>query len=607
MMRKKRRNVRMRPENDGHNRLFLSILCILSSIILMTGVLFALFRRPPSVPAEGTQSAMSNESGTQEPSGEFLTSSVDDPPQSPEESDPSDPSDSVTAFQETTITLMAVGDNLMHMGIVKTGKQEDGSYNFDFLFRNITDFLQYCDIKIINQETILGGNRLGFSGFPKFNSPTEVGDAIAAAGFNVVLHASNHAADQGLTGITNCLTFWDSYPELLAVGIRREASDDSLPLLSVGEKTFAVLNYTYGPNLEVVPKEIRGHLDLLCAMDETTGALDFTELNPKVLSDIARAKEAAVVVIVCPHWGTEYSTTPSSYQRKWAEQMTQAGADLILGTHPHVPQPVEWITSENGNTALCYYSLGNYVSTQKQTAAMLEGMAAVTFSVTEDGIRIDPEKTGVIPMVCHYTSGPVRLENVYLLEDYTEEQAAAHGIRSYGGVTLKLKDLRKKSEDIFGEMVMTKQAFLPQSPDQSQASSDQEANLIARRNKKGYTVEKLFQEVPMGKNSKHDEEAEEMTVELELDDGTKVNCAIITILTVEQKDYIVLLPLNDQGENEDGEVWFYGYQENPADPNEEPELIYIEDDEEYEKVADAFDEYLDTVEFDELVEDSEEE
>ena len=111
----------------------------------------------------------------------------------------------------------------------------------------------------------------------------------------------------------------------------------------------------------------------------------------------------------------------------------------------------------------------------------------------------------------------------------------------------------------------------------------------------------------MGKNSKYDEEAEEMTVELELDDGTKVNCAIITILTGEHKDYTVLLPLNDQGENEDAEVCFYGYQENIADPNEEPELIYIEDDEEYEKVADAFDEYLDTVEFDELVEDTEEE
>ena len=99
----------------------------------------------------------------------------------------------------------------------------------------------------------------------------------------------------------------------------------------------------------------------------------------------------------------------------------------------------------------------------------------------------------------------------------------------------------------------------------------------------------------------NDYEDEEMTVELELEDGTNVNCAVITILTVEKKDYIVLLPLNEKGENEDGEVWFYSYSENPDDPNEEPELGFIEDDEEYEMVADAFDEYLDSCEFDELV------
>lgn len=99
----------------------------------------------------------------------------------------------------------------------------------------------------------------------------------------------------------------------------------------------------------------------------------------------------------------------------------------------------------------------------------------------------------------------------------------------------------------------------------------------------------------------NDYEAEEMTVELELEDGTNVNCAVITILTVEEKDYIVLLPLNEKGENEDGEVWFYSYSENPDNPNEEPELGFIADDEEYERVADAFDEYLDNCEFDELV------
>ncbi len=94
---------------------------------------------------------------------------------------------------------------------------------------------------------------------------------------------------------------------------------------------------------------------------------------------------------------------------------------------------------------------------------------------------------------------------------------------------------------------------------------------------------------------------EEMTVELELEDGSVVNCAIVTILEVEGRDYIALLPLDDKGGNEDGEVWFYSYSENPDDPNEEPELGFIEDDEEYEKVADAFDEYLDNCEFDELV------
>lgn len=106
----------------------------------------------------------------------------------------------------------------------------------------------------------------------------------------------------------------------------------------------------------------------------------------------------------------------------------------------------------------------------------------------------------------------------------------------------------------------------------------------------------------MGKQDNLDEE---MTVELNLDDGSTVVCAIITILEVEGQDYIVLLPLDENGENEDGEVWFYRYSENPDDPNEEPELGFIDSDDEYEAVADAFDEYLDSVEFDEIVDEEE--
>ncbi len=121
-------------------------------------------------------------------------------------------------------------------------------------------------------------------------------------------------------------------------------------------------------------------------------------------------------------------------------------------------------------------------------------------------------------------------------------------------------------------------------------------HLYRNENRKGKAMSK-------NENTHEELENEEMTVELELDDGSKVTCAVVTILTVTDKDYIALLPLNEDGENTEGEVWFYRYSENPKNPNEEPVLGYIEDDEEYEAVADAFDEFLDNAEFDELVDD----
>ncbi len=370
------------------------------------------------------------------------------------------PGEVETGFQEYDISLMAVGDNLLHMGIIQTGKKGNGTYDYSFLFDGISDYLASADIKIINQETILGGNELGFSGYPAFNSPTEVGDAISAAGFNVVLHSSNHSADQKIKGLLNCVDYWDNYPDILLTGIYKNTEDaDNIPLLEIQDVTFAILNYTYGPNMETIPSTIEGHLNILCDYDKNNH-LDFTTLNPKVIEDIKTAKTLADVVIVCPHWGTEYVTKPSSYQEKFAKQMTEAGADLIIGTHPHVVQPVEWITSENGNRALCYYSLGNYVSTQKNGLSMLEALAWVTFHVSEDSVVISKKDTGVIPLVCQYSSNPVRFEDVYALEDYTDKLAASHGIHSYGKVNLKLNDLQKWSDEILGYWVLPKSRIL---------------------------------------------------------------------------------------------------------------------------------------------------
>lgn len=433
--------------------------CIfLLTIFLLSGVLVACGKKEEGIDVPGVVEVIVEPIATPEPTPEPTATPVPTP----------------TPFPEYDINLMMVGDNLMHMGIVTTGKQEDGSYNYDFLFEGIEDFLAEAEVKMINQETILGGNQLGFSGYPHFNSPIEVGDAIVDAGFNVVLHSSNHTADKGLKGILNCVDFWQQYPEVLVAGIYGEeefSTEDvqtedvmeesmvdepsKIPLMEIEGVTFAVLNYAYAPNMGSFPKEYEGHMDMLCDYDEKSRLIDFTTLREEVLVEIAEADKLADFVVVCPHWGTEYTTTPSSYQEKFARQMTEAGADIIIGTHPHVVQPMEWVEADNGNKALCYYSLGNYVSTQKQALCMLEAMAWVTIHVDEEGPSIDVENTGVLPMVCHYNAMPVRLERVYLLEDYTEEQAASHGIKAYGGVNLRLSDLQKWTSEVFEGQILS--------------------------------------------------------------------------------------------------------------------------------------------------------
>lgn len=362
--------------------------------------------------------------------------------------------------EDTEIRLLAVGDNLLHMGVHLTGQMEDGTYDYSFLFDTIKPYLEDADIKIINQETIFGGNEIGqngYAGYPSFNSRTEVGDAIVEAGFNVVLQSTNHTADQGLNGILHCASFWaENYPDMLICGMRGEPdTNPPIQTMEVEGVTFAFLNYTYGPNMESFPSRYEGYMDILCAYDESTRMIDFTTLNPRVVEDIEEAEEIADVVVVCPHWGTEYNTTQSSYQEEFAKQMTEAGADLIIGTHPHVVQPVSYVESDNGNRSLCYYSLGNYVSTQKQVECMLEGMAIVTFTKHPDGsVTINEEETGVIPMVCQYTQGSVRIDNIYFLEDYTEDLALQHGMYTYAGIPFHASDMVELSEEVFGDWAM---------------------------------------------------------------------------------------------------------------------------------------------------------
>lgn len=149
------------------------------------------------------------------------------------------------------VTLAMVGDMLLHGKVHKSGEWPDGTYNYDHLFENIKEDIKAYDVAIVNQEVILGGVELGLSGYPTFNGAYEVADAIANAGFNVVLHATNHTLDKGKKGVFNTMNYWETnYPEIAVLGMNKskEEQDNNIYVYEKDGIKIAFLNYTYGTN-----------------------------------------------------------------------------------------------------------------------------------------------------------------------------------------------------------------------------------------------------------------------------------------------------------------------------------------------------------------------
>jgi len=317
---------------------------------------------------------------------------------------------------EDSVSIVMVGDILLHDGVTSSCKEEDG-YNFDPLFENTKEVIENADIAIVNQEVIIGGEELRISGYPTFNAPYEVSDALCNAGFDVVCHGTNHALDRKKKGIINCLNYWkENHPQMAILGIHdSEQSNEDIYITTVDGLKIAILNYTYGTNGIPLPEGM-------------PFAVDYIKKD-KIASDLQYAEENADFTIVCPHWGIEYMLDENAEQHSLAEFMTENGADLIIGTHPHVIEPIKWIESENGNKALCYYSIGNFInwtSGRGKNVAnrMVGGMAYVEIDCDDSDMIND---YGVYPVVSHleHTKGKV---TTYFLQDYTEELASKNAI-----------------------------------------------------------------------------------------------------------------------------------------------------------------------------------
>jgi poly-gamma-glutamate synthesis protein (capsule biosynthesis protein) len=319
------------------------------------------------------------------------------------------PIEQVTDEEIKTVNLIAVGDNLINGVVYENGEQEDGSYNFDSFFKNIQDELNWADVKVINQETILVKNAKDYSGYPTFGSPYAIGDAIAKAGFNVVSHATNHTYDKGLKGIDQTFSFWKKYDQITILGIHKNKEDYSnIKVIEVNGIKIALLNYTYSLNGFKLPK---GSEYLVDTLDD----------EKKVIKDIKKAETLGDLTIVFPHWGTEYVYDETSFQKNYAKLMADAGADLIIGAHPHVVEPLKYITTKDKRNVPVYYSLGNFISNQDQDPRMLGAMAQVVITEKNGKISLDCK---IMPLVTHQEYD--KPYTAYMLEDYTDKLGRKH-------------------------------------------------------------------------------------------------------------------------------------------------------------------------------------
>jgi poly-gamma-glutamate capsule biosynthesis protein CapA/YwtB (metallophosphatase superfamily) len=269
--------------------------------------------------------------------------------------------------QTTSITLGAVGDILIHDTVYNKALQS-GQYNFNPNFALVQTYLKAPDVTIANQETMIGGTGLGLSSYPAFNSPQEVGDALKENGVDVVTLANNHTLDRGENAIINAINYWNEI-ELIYTGAYLSVQDQQIiRILTRNGITLSFLSYTYGTNGIPIPA---GKDHLVNLIEEE-----------RIKMDIDRAKKISDVVVVSLHFGNEYERLPNAFQEELAQLVAEAGGDIIIGHHPHVLQPFQWITASDGSKTFIAYSLGNFLSGQRREYKDIGGILQLTITKT---------------------------------------------------------------------------------------------------------------------------------------------------------------------------------------------------------------------------------
>ena len=321
-----------------------------------------------------------------------------------------------------TLRFSATGDNLIHSPIYNQAARRasgDQKYSFDYCYEQVASFYVQQDINWINQETLCT-DELEPSSYPCFSTPGECARALYRAGIRVFSLANNHTYDKGASGLAATLRFWESMPDdVVTTGLWRGESDYSrIPLQTVQGVTIAYLSYTE-------------HTNGIPTSSSMPANVIYTSQTDVIEQQVRAARQQADFVVVGVHWGVEDSHTIVDSQRMLAQQLADWGADVIVGTHPHVLQDAQWLTAEDGRQTFVAYSLGNFLSTQNKPDQLVGAILSLQLQKTAepDGtVHCAVLEPKLLPTVTHYDAGKSNVRT-YLFRDYTQELAHRHGVR----------------------------------------------------------------------------------------------------------------------------------------------------------------------------------
>ena len=362
----------------------------------------------------------------------------------------------------STVTIRSAGDVLIHIPVYQNAKKSDGTYDFSHIFTYSEDIISSCDYFIANLETTLGGtDGRSYSGFPRFNSPDSIVDALKGAGVDCLLTANNHTYDTNGAGVLRTISKIEE-AGLDYTGTRKNDDGEKYLVKNIDGIKFGFACYTY----ETPTAEGRKALNGLIVDKQTAPLINsFKPDNPEsfyreLKTNIKQMKkQGADVIAVYIHWGEEYQLTQNTKQQEVAQELCDLGVDVIIGGHPHVVQPMDLLTSTDGShKTICIYSVGNFLSNQRRNLMGLKTghtedgvIFELNFSKYSDGtVMID--SVDAIPTWVHlYSQNGKKVHSIVPLEGNLDKKAEKLGLNKTSDGLSQAKASKARTEALMAE------------------------------------------------------------------------------------------------------------------------------------------------------------